>query len=595
MDFPPQGLLATSIAGGVVILGDLNPVTDATFVIGTVNKRWLDVRSVTMTLPNATGFLRWLDSGGSEQNVMVLDASDNFILSNPGGGTITIQTTDLAGDPSTRMSFSGGLDTAVMTLTNVTVTGLSLSGGIDFNGQNIDDVLNITLTDEGAIQTGTAAADFFTLDARDVDGAVFVTFITLTANNTPAITIGTTTASTQTFTGTWATSSLVLGAFQLSGNIDVNQMTLDNVLILRMESASSQGLFWNEGADTRIRILYDGSANALDINTANAAGGLIRRLRIGSESDTPTTTVSNMTWDFGGNSVLNVGDVGNDFSSSNSLVETTFSGSIFVIEAAAASDDVAGNGQFWVKSNTPNDPFFTDDTGVDREFTTGDFAGLLIVGNAVATTINIVQVFEHITVFDTDQPEIISNAAHATDNITVGESATYRVYFFAGATPAGTNKTYEIFAFELNTSGATIITDVTQATPGVVTAVAHGFSDGNRVKITGVVGMTELNGKIFTVTNKGDDTFELEDDNGTDIATGGFTAYDSGGTATLSTRLDQVHARRKFAAADLGSVSGGGIIALTKDKTLELFVKGITDATNITFESLSFIICRVGR
>ena len=72
------------------------------------------------------------------------------------------------------------------------------------------------------------------------------------------------------------------------------------------------------------------------------------------------------------------------------------------------------------------------------------------------------------------------------------------------------------------------ITDITAANPGVVTSVAHGYSDGDRVYIESVVGMTEVNDTEFVVTNKTADTFEL----GT-TDTSGYTAYTSGGTAKL--------------------------------------------------------------
>lgn len=42
-------------------------------------------------------------------------------------------------------------------------------------------------------------------------------------------------------------------------------------------------------------------------------------------------------------------------------------GVIFLTEQASAEADVAGKGQFWVKTATPNEIWFTDDTGVDRE------------------------------------------------------------------------------------------------------------------------------------------------------------------------------------------------------------------------------------
>ena len=71
------------------------------------------------------------------------------------------------------------------------------------------------------------------------------------------------------------------------------------------------------------------------------------------------------------------------------------------------------------------------------------------------------------------------------------------------------------------------ITGVTQANPAVVTAASHGFSDGQNVEITGVAGMTELNGNTYVITVIDDDSFSL---NNTDSSA--FTAYTSGGTAT---------------------------------------------------------------
>ena len=70
----------------------------------------------------------------------------------------------------------------------------------------------------------------------------------------------------------------------------------------------------------------------------------------------------------------------------------------------------------------------------------------------------------------------------------------------------------------------------TQADPVVVTLTAHGYSNGDEVFITGVVGMTELNGKTFLVANVTANTFELTDIDGVDIDGTGFGVYVSGGT-----------------------------------------------------------------
>lgn len=79
---------------------------------------------------------------------------------------------------------------------------------------------------------------------------------------------------------------------------------------------------------------------------------------------------------------------------------------------------------------------------------------------------------------------------------------------------------------------AKVITGITQANPGVITSVAHGFSTGDEVYIEAVVGMTDLNGQFFLVEKLTDDTFSLTDVDGADIDTSAADAYDSGGTAS---------------------------------------------------------------
>ena len=76
------------------------------------------------------------------------------------------------------------------------------------------------------------------------------------------------------------------------------------------------------------------------------------------------------------------------------------------------------------------------------------------------------------------------------------------------------------------TGFGSVITGISQANPGVVTAVAHGLSNGQVITIVNVSGMTEVNGLTFTVANATDDDFELSG-----VDTSGFTAYTSGGYA----------------------------------------------------------------
>ena len=70
------------------------------------------------------------------------------------------------------------------------------------------------------------------------------------------------------------------------------------------------------------------------------------------------------------------------------------------------------------------------------------------------------------------------------------------------------------------------ITAITKANPGVVTSTSHGFANGDQVNITEILGMTELNGRRFTVANQTANTFELSGEDTTS-----HTTYSSAGVA----------------------------------------------------------------
>ena len=86
------------------------------------------------------------------------------------------------------------------------------------------------------------------------------------------------------------------------------------------------------------------------------------------------------------------------------------------------------------------------------------------------------------------------------------------------------------------------ITAITKANPGVVTSASHGFANGDTVVISGVVGMTQVNGKRFKVASVATNTFALQDIDGNNVNTTSYTTYTSGGVAnrvyTLTTTYE---------------------------------------------------------
>src|ERR1700677_2831994 len=75
---------------------------------------------------------------------------------------------------------------------------------------------------------------------------------------------------------------------------------------------------------------------------------------------------------------------------------------------------------------------------------------------------------------------------------------------------------------------ADFITNITQANPGRVTSPAHNLTNGQKIIISNVVGMTQVNNQTFTVTIVDANNFTIG------VDTTGYGAYISGGIWTLA-------------------------------------------------------------
>lgn len=75
------------------------------------------------------------------------------------------------------------------------------------------------------------------------------------------------------------------------------------------------------------------------------------------------------------------------------------------------------------------------------------------------------------------------------------------------------------------------ITGISAADPAVVTAVAHGYANGDWVKLFDIDGQIELNQQTFVVAGVTTDTFQLQDTFGNTVDTSAMPAYVSGGGA----------------------------------------------------------------
>lgn len=147
--------------------------------------------------------------------------------------------------------------------------------------------------------------------------------------------------------------------------------------------------------------------------------------------------------------------------------------------------------------------------------------------------------------------------------------ASGNVHGFAGdATRLYTNVSGSTNWIDITRLAATkTITAITQANPGAVTATAHGYTTGDTVYITAVVGMVQVNGLRFVITVVDVDHFTIG------VNTTGYAAYVSGGTAQkalfYSTGADE---RWEF------SVFGERIIATNFSDAIQSFIMGASSA-----------------
>jgi len=110
--------------------------------------------------------------------------------------------------------------------------------------------------------------------------------------------------------------------------------------------------------------------------------------------------------------------------------------------------------------------------------------------------------------------------AVTTDTFTIGaiNSSGYTAY-----TSGGIAYPYEFEGTEIDIEGATA------ANPVVITCTNHGIPDGTIILITDVLGMTQLNNKVYIVAVDDDNHFHLHDYAGSNVNGSGYTAYTSGG------------------------------------------------------------------
>jgi hypothetical protein len=123
------------------------------------------------------------------------------------------------------------------------------------------------------------------------------------------------------------------------------------------------------------------------------------------------------------------------------------------------------------------------------------------------------------------------------------------------------------------------ITGITQASGGgVVSCTTNGYSNGDYVLITGVLGMYQVNGRVVRVSSQAADQFTMEG-----VDTSGFDAYVSGGEAQKITFGNAITTATSMSSA-------GGTFSFIDTTTIHQNYKsqipGLGDPISYTFDNL---------
>ncbi len=180
----------------------------------------------------------------------------------------------------------------------------------------------------------------------------------------------------------------------------------------------------------------------------------------------------------------------------------------------------------------------------------------------------------------------------ATNDVTLGVdgAGTYDVDLSISAIGTAVNKDYW-FGIAHEPATEPVITSSTDATPIVVTAVAHDLQTGDGVIIAGHATNDALNAShLVTVT--GVDTFSVQDLSGANVAgTGGGAG--SGGTITHIVHGSSMKVRRFANSSDVGAATiTGSEEAVATDKFIAV-VGGISGSDNISIVSVNMRVCRI--
>lgn len=222
---------------------------------------------------------------------------------------------------------------------------------------------------------------------------------------------------------------------------------------------------------------------------------------------------------------------------------------------------------------------------------TPDYAAMLF-HSSETLTIDYANVFHLVDFWSSNGPANVSTADQANDQIVFGGPRVYKVAHCMEGIINAASQLIACTVFSISQTTAAI-TAITEANPGVVTtSAAHGLSNGDKIKFVGIVGMVELNDKIFCVNNVTANTFEIQDLSPANFDTTGFASWVSGGTVAEATSTGS-HTHQTYPNNIRTATCGGYLFDATSGDAIEMYIANDSGVTNFGMESARMMITGV--
>ena len=354
------------------ITADTSPaITQRTYFIDT------SLNDVTLTLPDTSA-----DNDGEIIRIVLIDATNQAVVDTVSGtdlvGTVTSQSIIQAetgftvqSDNSTSTWHIIQDSRAKTPFSNLTFYGLTESGAVGgYNRLCVstdDSDFSTTASDvtTGAITGSAQAVGSWVADQGELQGLLTETNAQFVFNVRRTAGSGTAefyaeiyhrnSGGTETLLGTSGVSAPVVSASYVQRDI--------TAFVSEQLFASTDYIVIKFFANR----IPGGSDPTYDIQVEGVTSPARMILAV-SSSLIPHNSLTGLAWTSSGHTGtanhIPYFDGSGDAASSSTL-RTDGSGSIFLTERASAGTDNVGDGQFWVKNDAPNTPYFTDDAGTD--------------------------------------------------------------------------------------------------------------------------------------------------------------------------------------------------------------------------------------